>query len=150
MKNNKNGFTLIELLAVIVIIGIVSTIATIGIHAMIDKSKENLFATKQKMIVEGAILYGQNNRNSLASCKDPGTNINDYCNNETLKNCLPTIGYLLNNKYLSSQEKCVDTSNNNYTCLTNNITGKSLNDDKVYVYLKDNQVYAQMCPILSD
>ena len=51
MKNNKNGFTLIELLAVIVIIGIVSTIATIGIHAMLDKSKENLFATKQRLSI---------------------------------------------------------------------------------------------------
>jgi len=42
-QTNNKGFTLVELLAVIVVLGIVLTIAVPGVTKLINKSKKNSF-----------------------------------------------------------------------------------------------------------
>ena len=54
---NKKGFTLIELLAVIVILGIILTIAGTSVFNAINKSKENVKFAAAKEIVEIADAY---------------------------------------------------------------------------------------------
>ena len=55
---NKKGFTLIEILCVIVLIGILSVIATISIVNLSSKSKENLYCAKIELIENIAESYG--------------------------------------------------------------------------------------------
>lgn len=61
MKSNK-GFTLIELLTVIVILGVVSTIAVPSVTRVIDNSKDKAFVADANFYVEAvktAILSGE-------------------------------------------------------------------------------------------
>jgi prepilin-type N-terminal cleavage/methylation domain-containing protein len=53
----NRGMTLIELLAVIVILGIVSSIAVVAVLQLIEKSKERAFVSDAYMLYEGARLY---------------------------------------------------------------------------------------------
>ena len=54
MKMNKKGFTLIEILAVIIILGIVSTIGIAAISRNIDNSRRSSFANIGRNYVESA------------------------------------------------------------------------------------------------
>lgn len=57
MKKNRNGFTLIELLAVIVILGIILTIATTSVIKNINDSKDKAKYIAAKDIVAIAEAY---------------------------------------------------------------------------------------------
>ena len=51
---NKKGFTLIELLAVVVILGVIMTIAIPNVTATIDKNKKETFIEDAKKVVSAA------------------------------------------------------------------------------------------------
>ena len=55
---NKKGFTLVELLCVIVLLAILTVMATAGIMNLSNKSKTNLYCAKIKMIESIASDYG--------------------------------------------------------------------------------------------
>lgn len=74
MMKSKMGFTLVELLAVIVILGIILTIATTSVIKNINDSKEKVKYTAAKEIVEMAEVYFANN----------GINDNDCINVEDM------------------------------------------------------------------
>ena len=63
MKKDKNGFTLIELLAVIVILGIIMTIATTNVLKNIRDSREKTKYMAAKEIVGNAEAYFAINSN---------------------------------------------------------------------------------------
>lgn len=52
MKNQ--GFTLVELLAVLIIFGVITTIATISYNVYIDKATESYYEDIEKTMVSGA------------------------------------------------------------------------------------------------
>ena len=52
--NNKKGFTLIELLAVILILGVIMTIAIPNIVSTLDKNKRDSFINDAKRIISSA------------------------------------------------------------------------------------------------
>jgi prepilin-type N-terminal cleavage/methylation domain-containing protein len=56
LRDNR-GMTLIELLAVIVILGIISSIAVVAVLQLIEKSKERAFVSDAYMLYEAARLY---------------------------------------------------------------------------------------------
>ena len=58
---NKKGFTLTELLAVIVILGVLLTIAVPSVLYINDLLKDNMYDKKLKFIEQAAQLYGQDN-----------------------------------------------------------------------------------------
>ena len=61
----KKGFSLIEILAVIVLLGIIITLASISVTAFRKNSEESLKNQKIKYIETGALRWGEDNLNSL-------------------------------------------------------------------------------------
>lgn len=69
---NKKGFTLVELLAVIVVLSLVMVIAIPAISKNTSDAKEAVLKTKVNLIVDDAVLFGQDNLNYfLTSNKGP-------------------------------------------------------------------------------
>ena len=56
LNTNEKGYTLIELLAVVVILGIISAIAVVGIGQLINQSKERAFVSQALHLKEAANL----------------------------------------------------------------------------------------------
>ena len=54
---NKHGYTMVELLAVIVIIGLLFTIATISYTSLINKSNNTVYESYMDAMHEAAITY---------------------------------------------------------------------------------------------
>ena len=54
---NKKGFSLVELLAVIVIIAIISGVATISYSSFIERSSDKTFETYQDTMHAEAVMY---------------------------------------------------------------------------------------------
>lgn len=54
MKINKKGFTLIELLAVIIILGVIMTIAVPNVLSMLEKNKKDTFIEHAKLMANQA------------------------------------------------------------------------------------------------
>lgn len=67
---NKKGFTLIELLAVIIIFGIISTIAVGAYYGYVDKSKKKAYYSAEDTMI-GAT------KSLLTSCMTDDLNINE-------------------------------------------------------------------------
>lgn len=143
---NKKGFTLIELLAVIVIIAIVSSIASVGIVAIRNSINESLLDSKFDIIESGAVLWGQDNMILLSASDDTCSYTDEDGNVNTYSNCISkTIRQL--GSYIEGGSTCVVTDSSGKSseesCLTNDVTGESMNDDTVFIYLSNNRVYAK-------
>ena len=119
---NKKGFTLIEILAVIVIISIIASIATINVLKIKNNSSEELLETKIENLEAAAIVYGQENPDTLTS----------NCTQVTVKN-------LIDDSYFKSTE----TSSTGTVDLINNVTNESMLNDKIQIYRKNNSIYAK-------
>lgn len=94
MKKSK-GFTLIELLAVIVIVGILITLVSIGVARYAKTSKEKVKVQAAEEIIEIAKAYMATNNVYAVDVKtliDEGYLANDATNPETGENDLSTKG----------------------------------------------------------
>ena len=60
-QTNNKGFTLVELLAVIVVLGIVLTIAVPGVTKLINKSKKNSFESSAQGLIQSAKYFYSDN-----------------------------------------------------------------------------------------
>lgn len=129
---NKKGFTLIEILAVIVIISIIASLATVNVLKIKNNSSEELLETKIENLEAAAIVYGQENPSSLTkSCTVSGVNYS-YCTQVTVKN-------LIDGAYFKSTE----TSSTGTIDLKNDVTNESMLSDKIQIYRKNNSIYAK-------
>ena len=54
---NKKGFTMLELLAVIIILGILVTLAYMGVSQYLDRTKETVYKDYEKNITDGVTNY---------------------------------------------------------------------------------------------
>ena len=57
----NKGFTLAELLGVVIILGVIATIATISINSSMRKSKEDLYQVQINNIISGAKTWANEN-----------------------------------------------------------------------------------------
>ncbi|MBE6154543.1 MAG: prepilin-type N-terminal cleavage/methylation domain-containing protein [Firmicutes bacterium] len=121
---NKKGFTLTELLSVIVILALISLMASTGIIKLANNSKENMYCAKIKLIEteaeEYAIKYERelNESDKLYNgYKSLTFKINDLVENGTIE---------------------ADKDNN----IINPIDNSIMNDTEIIIYLKNNQINA--------
>ncbi len=128
----KNGFTLIEVLAVIVILSIVVSLATISVMKIRNDSLKEVLQTKVNNLEAAAKVYGQENPDELKSnCGVEGYS-SDFC-------AVVTVGELIEGNYFKSTERNKDGNID----LINNVTNESMWNDEIIIYKKNNNYYAK-------
>lgn len=141
---NKKGFTLVEILAVVVILAIIISIAMISGTAIQRNSLERIVETKIEQIEQAAILYGQDNPDIIVeddNCKVIVTTNNAGVETSyTPTSCVTiTAGVLIDANY-------IDTSYLDETSgqvdLINDVTKKSMREDTVIIYRRNNRIYS--------
>lgn len=105
---NKKGFTLIELLAVIVILGVILTIATTSVIKSINDSKEKTKFTAAQEIVNMAEAYIATNGADEDGCINVEDMIPNYLDTD-VTNPLTGENRTEDNK-LTNQQVCADES----------------------------------------
>ena len=136
----KNGFTLVELLAVIIILTLVITIAFVSVTRVREESLKRVVETKVEQIEQAAILYGQENPNVIkTSCTNHEKTVVE-ATNYTPSFCITvTAGVLIDNNFFESSY--LDEVNGK-TDLINDVTGKSMREDTVIIYRRNNRIYS--------
>lgn len=136
----KKGFTLVELLAVIIILTLVITIAFVSVTRVREESLKRVVETKVEQIEQAAILYGQENPNVIkTSCTDHEKTVVE-ATNYTPSFCITvTAGVLIDNNFFESSY--LDEVNGK-TDLINDVTGKSMREDTVIIYRRNNRIYS--------
>lgn len=136
----KNGFTLVELLAVIIILTLVITIAFVSVTRVREESLKRVVETKVEQIEQATILYGQENPNVIkTSCTDHEKTVVE-ATNYTPSFCVTvTAGVLIDNNFFESSY--LDEVNGK-TDLINDVTGKSMREDTVIIYRRNNRIYS--------
>lgn len=119
---NKKGFTLVELLAVIVILALISVMASTGIINLSKKSKENMYCAKLEMISGIARDYAVKYEYELNQS-------NEYYNGYKSLNIKVS-------DLISSGKLEPDKDNK----VINPVDDSSLNDKEIILYLKNNQI----------
>lgn len=140
----KKGFTLVELLAVIVVLSLVMAMAFVSINAVRQSSLEQIVETKIGQIEQAAVLYAQDNPEILTeSCDVDGVHYDYYCKVLTVRDIIEA------GSYFESGDLVTDESGT-YVDLINDVTGKSMLDDTVQVYRKNNRIYSVMLEVKSN
>ena len=149
----KNGFTLVELLAVIVILAVVTSMASVGVSSLRKGINKSMWNSTVELIENGAKNY----------CSDKKTQIKniDVSKNKCMINgkkyvpCLTIkVEDLLERKYVNTKNYAI-RNNEKIKVLVNNTVIKSdneaenfkngyyVNDGKVYIYLENDLCYAK-------
>lgn len=125
---NKKGFTLIEILSVIVLISLLLGVGIAGINRISTNMKDKSYETKIRNIEQAAILYGQDNKTTLQS---------DDCKIDTKDvKCKKISVYgLIKEDYLDSEDY-------NKVEFNNPKDNKSMLNNCIYIYKKNNRVEA--------
>ena len=128
---NKKGFTLVEILSTIVLIALLLGLGIPGVMKISDNMKKRAYNTKVDLIEQAAGLWGQDNKTRLQS---------DDCNidGKEYKCKKISIDNLIGDDYLEADGK---DGSNNYI-YTNPETDKNIINCEVFVYKKNNRVYA--------
>ena len=62
---NNKGFSMVEVLAVVVILGVISSIGIVAVSKLVESSRNNYYLTQQKQMVLATQAYVNDNRNLL-------------------------------------------------------------------------------------
>ena len=142
----KKGFTLVELLAVIVILTIVITIGFTSVIRIKEKSLRDIVDTKIEQIEQAAILYGQENSDKLTNtnCSEITTTVirngKEVETKFTPEFCVTvTAGDLIDAGFFDS--RYLDEVNGKID-LINDVTDKSMWEDTVIIYRRNNRIYS--------
>ena len=117
---NKKGFTLVELLSVIVLLGVVLTLGTVGVASIKKRINDNMFTSKLDYILTAAKTWGGDHKDLI----NPAKSI--------------TVQELINAKYLKTEER---NSDNKAAVLYDN-DKTSVNNLEIKVTFENNRIYA--------
>ncbi len=149
--HNKKGFSLVEILAVIVVLAIVISLAFFSGNAIRENSLRSIVDTKIEQIEQAAILYGQDNPSVISetSCKEIVTTNNAGTETSyTPSYCVTiTAGVLIDNDYIDTGYL---EESNGVMDLINDVTGKSMRNDTVIIYRRNNRIYSIIDEVKSD
>jgi prepilin-type N-terminal cleavage/methylation domain-containing protein len=163
MKNK--GFTLVELLAVIVILGILITIAVPSMLGVSKNVKEKSYTSKIDLIESAAVIYGEKNsidilkemisKKSAASgnkvwikVTDDSITSVDATDTGAYPAVKTTVAMLVGTGNLSwdKEDQCSDDSSQckDYkNVIINPVNNKVINKCEVFIYYRNNRVYAK-------
>ena len=130
---NNKGFTLVEVLSVIVLIALLFGIGIPGIMKISDNMKIRSYNTKVDLLEQAGELWGQDNQTLLQTNICSIDSKNYRCYKVPIKD-------LINEDYLESENK----SNPEFK---NPKDDSSMLDNCVYIYKKNNRVYAKYSTI---
>ena len=139
---NKKGFTLVELLAVITLLGLLVVIAVPSGLAISKKVKQKMLDSKIELIESGAIVWGQQNKNSIPnkSTASPSNCSSAIASNSNVTKCIrKTIRQLVHDEN-ALEEDGINSSG--YRYLKNPTNDKELHTCYIYIYVKNKRVYA--------
>lgn len=142
---NNKGFTLVELLGVIVVLAIVISVAFFSVNKIREDELRRIVEVKIGQIEQAAILYSQDNPSILTeSCVVDDVYYDNYCKVLTVRELINAGGNYFESGTLTQDES------GNYEDLINDWTGKSMLDDTVQVYRKNNRIYSVMLEVKSN
>ncbi len=110
---NQKGFTLVEILAVIVVLGILMTVAGIGVTKVINDSRDKLIEDQMKSLADTAINYVANEGFFFDACPEgfnptsPTTSEKNKCYREVTVESLIQSGLFDNQKDVCNPNKFV-------------------------------------------
>ena len=135
---NRNGFTLVELLIVIVILGIIVTIAVSSIAGITNMINQNMLEKKAEIIEEAATLLGQDIKGSIMASNL--TYNGSPCRNFIVSDLVPT--------YLDkdNDNTCLNSeSTSEIGCIVNPAdSNKYMDQMKVIIYYKNKRIHAKV------
>ena len=67
---NKKGFTLVELLATIIVLGLLTLLASTSVTKVLKESKGDLYTTQIKLVKSAAEAWGAENIDKLPNSGD--------------------------------------------------------------------------------
>ena len=107
MKNNNSGFTLVELLGVIVIIGILATVAGLAVFFIIHNQQEKLLEDQIATLKDTAVTYVLSKETYLESCGNALDTNNPDCYVNVSINDLIEEGFFENRGDICDTNKSV-------------------------------------------
>lgn len=137
----KNGFTLVELMGVIALLGVIIGIAVPSVLNISANIRENMYCTKLDLIKQGAQLWGEDHYSSLSEI--PTVRADSQSMQNYLSGVTSTIkvGELVKKGYLKKDKNSQEDMD------TQDPRGDgSLDEEPVYVYIRNKRVYAYMFP----
>ena len=145
---NKKGFTLIEILSTIVLIALLLGLGIPGVMKISDNMKKRSYNTKVNLIEQAGILWGQDNKTRLQS--NPDCQIEKNSNNSKGEyNCKKIkINDLIAEDYLEADaikeevDLITGVKTYKYEYFDPSEDNKNISEKCVYVYKKNNRVYA--------
>ena len=88
--SNKSGFTLVEILAVIIILGLLMTIAIPSVNKVSTQVKQKMLNTKAKLAEENLLLWASDNKKCFIGS---GSNcLTMTCSGTATRTCNVTYG----------------------------------------------------------
>ncbi|MBO4601395.1 MAG: prepilin-type N-terminal cleavage/methylation domain-containing protein [Bacilli bacterium] len=128
---NKKGFTMIELLAVIVVLGVIISIASLSISKIMEKNKQKAYETKVEVILKQAKQYAYDNENIFYnSDKRFGNYVCEVI----------SVQDLISGGYIDANDKeLVDDVNGDQVVITNPLTQESMTTLNILLYIKSKE-----------
>ena len=132
---NKKGFTLVELLSVLIIMGIIMTLAVPSVFKISENMKVRYFCEKINDIEKAALQYAQDNYNDQVQEGEKETIIKDAV----------SLYKLIDGNYLNKDNESCDINkfDSESDCIKDPRDNRSMDRDNFQIYTKNKRIYVR-------